>query len=362
MTEKSWGLLLTVVALLCVALAVTVRPFRQTTRSPSGEFNVSNPNTFRVRFRFRLQKKLSIAAREHRFNISGREVVLSPQLPDSDIADSDWLVMSAKGFESEHSAAEFAQKLKAASEISSVAARLGIDTGVNRPTSGFGKIVKDRVRETAGLLLRDNIHGIDVFPDDPAVRIGHVNAVVTVRSPPDPFLADLDELFKLIDNASQRTKDIVLLLNYALMRPEPVAQIVFAISAVEMLGQDEDWSSEQRRLLDELAVVAEQSTIGSDHDRREVAAAILRGTQKLGLRQGVIRLLSSLGLEHLKQKWDELYAERSTLVHGLAPKPDANYGELAHRAVSLCGQVLLTAVAQQMVGANKHVDKFYEMK
>jgi hypothetical protein len=233
---------------------------------------------------------------------------------------------------------------------------------MNQATVGFGKIVKDSVWETAGVLLRNSVHGIDVFPDDPAIRIGHFSATATVRALPDPFLSDLDELFKVIDNASHQARDIVLLLNYALMRPEPVAQIVFAISAVEMLGQNEDWSSEQRRLLDEIAGVAEQSTIGSEHDRREVAAAIRRGTHKLSLRQGVHRLLFSLGLQRLKRKWGQLYAERSTLVHGLAPKPGADYAVLAHRAVSLCGQILLAALAREFAGANKHVDNFYEVK
>ena len=201
-----------------------------------------------------------------------------------------------------------------------------------------------------------------MFPDDPAVRIGHFSAIGTVRASPDPFLVDLNELFKVIDGASQRTRDIALLLNYALMRPEPVAQIVFAISAVEMVGQDEHWSSDQKRLLDEIAATAEKSSIGTDDERREVVSAIRRDIYKRSLRQGVLRLLSSLGLEHLKKQWDELYAARSTLVHGLAPKPGADYGELAYRAVSLCGKILVTAISQEIAGAHKHVDKFYEVK
>jgi hypothetical protein len=62
------------------------------------EFIVRNRNTFRARFRFRLHKQLNIAEKERRLKIAGREVVLSSQLPNSDIADSDWLVMKRKGF------------------------------------------------------------------------------------------------------------------------------------------------------------------------------------------------------------------------------------------------------------------------
>jgi hypothetical protein len=80
---------------------------------------------------------------------------------------------------------------------------------------------------------------------------------------------------------------------------------------------------------------------------------------RLTLRQGVFRLLDRLGLADLKKPWDELYAERSTLVHGLAPQPGADYATLAHRTVSLCGQILLRAAATEIPMADWHVRELY---
>lgn len=330
--------------------------------SHSWEVKVNISEKFRARFRFRLQKKLNIKAKEYRLQIGTSSVILSPQLPDLDICDSDWLVMNTRPFDSEQEARTFARRLKTACEVSSVSARLGIDSGVDVPTSGFGKIVKDRVREQSGILLRDNVHGVDVFPDSPNVRVSHFSATGTVLAAPDPFLADINNYFEVIENASQRTSDIVLLLNYALMKPEPVAQIVFAFSAVEMLGQNEEWSADQRQLLHQLAGSAQNQAVGSRQEREEVADAIRKGMHKLSLRQGVMRLLTSLGLDHLKPIWDDLYGKRSTLVHGLAPKPGADYGELAHKTVSLCGQILVKAIATEVRGADRHVAKLYELK
>jgi hypothetical protein len=318
--------------------------------------------TFRARFRFRMQKPLNISAKRHEVKIGERDVVLSAALPDVDISESSWLVMNAGGFENEREATRFAARLKGACELSSAAARLGVDAGVDMPTSSFGALVVDHVREQSGILLRDNIHGIDVFPDDPNVCFGDCSGTGTVLAGPDPFLSDLDNFHEHVGSASQVTRDIVLLLNYALMRPEPVAQIVFAFSAVEMLGQNEDWSTDQKRLLTELGTWAQQSSLGTVEERHEVAEAIRRGTYKLSLRQGVLRLLSSLGLEHLKRSWDDMYAQRSTLVHGLAPRPGARYEELGNRVVSLCGQILLRAVARDVPGADTHVARFYELQ
>ena len=198
---------------------------------------VNSTEKFRARFRFRLQKKLNIKAKEYQLEVCACNIVLTPQLSEMDICDSEWLVMNTKSFDSEEEARTFARKLKAACEVSSVGARLGIDSGVDLPTSGFGKIVKDRVREQSGILLRDNVHGVDVFPDDPNVRFVHFSATGTVRAGPDPFLSDINSYFGAVENASQRTSDIILLLNYALMRPDPVGGIFFAFSAVEMLGK-----------------------------------------------------------------------------------------------------------------------------
>jgi hypothetical protein len=314
--------------------------------------------TWRARLRFRLQKKLRIDSNEHRLEVAGREVVLSSPTPDMKIADSEWLIMNARGFASEDEARQFGNRLKTALDLSAVAARVGVDTGRNLATSGLGKIVKDALAKE-GAHVRDNIHGLDVFPDHPNTRIFTMTGTGTVHAAAEPFLSDLDELVEAAVTPSQRVADVLLLLNYALMRPEPVAQIVFAVSAVESLGQDEIWSADQKQLLRELAAAAQQSAIGTDAERQEVADAILKSVHRLTLRQGVFRLLDRLALQQLKKRWDDLYAERSTLVHGLAPQPGADYGDLAHRTVSLCGQILLKAVAAEIPQADRHVARMY---
>jgi hypothetical protein len=227
-------------------------------------------------------------------------------------------------------------------------------------TAGLGQLVKENIRDKEGLLVRDNVHGVDVFADDPNVRIIHISASGTVLAGAEPFISNLSTFLDEAVLLSQQAKDVVLLLNYALMRPEPVAQIVFSVSAVEMLGQQEKWSADQTRLLAKLAGDAQNAAIGNEAERAEVAAAISRGTQKVGLRQGVMRLLDTLQLVHLKKEWDKLYSERSTLVHGLAPKPGADYSDLAFRTVSLCGQILLKVLEKEIAAAGAHIDKYYK--
>lgn len=256
----------------------------------------------------------------------------------------------------------FASKLKAAASVASIGTRLGINTGLDLATSGVGRAVADRAREEFGVILRPNVHGVDVFPDDPNVRIAVVEAKGVVSHGPQPFLDDITRLFDAATNASALTRDVILLLNFALMRAEPVAQIVFAISAVEMLGQMEQWTAAQKKLLSDLAATAEKSKELSEIESQEVADAVRRDAHKVSLRQGVIRLLKRLGLSHLKNDWDKIYSGRSTLVHGLAPKPGADYNSLAFETISVCGQILLSFIAQDIPGADTNVDRFYKTR
>jgi len=113
--------------------------------------------------------------------------------------------------------------------------------------------------------------------------------------------------------------------------------------------------------LEKLAIEAESETIGTVYERREVSDAIKRSLHKIGLLQGVMRLLDDLGLSHLKREWKRLYRERSKLVHGLAPKPGADYGGLALETVTLCGQILLKMISKEVTVANSYVDKFYKV-
>jgi hypothetical protein len=179
---------------------------------------------------------------------------------------------------------------------------------------------------------------------------------------PQRFLGGCETLLQRAPmRMAQDTRDVVLLLNYALMRPEPVARIVFAVSAVETLGQREKWTAAQSCLIGELASAARSSAAGSADERAEVADAIERGLHGLSLRQGVRRLLESLELASLKKPWDALYKERSALVHGLAPRPGADYHSLAERTVNSCGCILLKYVAREVPSADAHVDGCYPL-
>jgi hypothetical protein len=318
-------------------------------------------DTYRTRIRFRVAKKLNVADTKYSFKVGGREALLQAPSEETAIQDSEWLLINTRGFADETEARVFGQNLQMSLHLASAVTRLGLDPGQDLATSSLSQHVKQHIAEKNGAKIRDNVHGLDVFVDDPDVKIFSFQATGLVLAGLDPFLLHAAELHGEVECMTQEARDVILLLNFALMRPEPVAQIIFCISAVEMLGQEEQWSAAQKALLKQLASSVQGIAIGSDHERSEVADAIQRALHRISLRQGVFRLLDRLNLSHLRKSWDTIYGERSRLVHGLAPAPGARYDNLAGRTVNLCGQILLTRVAQEIPTIKKYFDTFYPL-
>src|SRR4051812_17744570 len=119
---------------------------------------------FRARYRFRLGKKLNLSTKKHQLTLGIHSAELSPQEADKDIRDTDWLVINARGIRTKKTASHLARRIKGASELAALCARVGIDSGVDRPTAGIGASVREQAR-TQGTEIRDNVHGIDVFRD-----------------------------------------------------------------------------------------------------------------------------------------------------------------------------------------------------
>ncbi len=318
-------------------------------------------DSYRARIRFRVAKKLNVPSSKHPFKVGGWEALLQAPTEETLIQDSDWLIVNIRGFANDDEARVFGRNMQTSLHVASAVTRIGLDPGQDLPTSSLAQHFKQQIAEKTGAKIRDNVHGLDVFVDDPNVTIFALQATGVVRANPDRFLSHAAELHSAVGSMTKEAHDVVLLLNFALMRPEPVAQIIFCISAVEMLGQEEQWSEAQKTLLEQLAHSLQGMATGSEKERGEVADAIRRGAHRISLRQGVFRLLDRLNLTHLRKSWDDIYSERSKLVHGLAPVPGARYEELAGRTVNLCGHILLTRVAQEVPAIKKYVDTFYPL-
>jgi hypothetical protein len=330
----------------------------QSKPSISADDNKEVP-TYNFRLRFKVRGRIALNSRDHTFEVSRHPVTLAAPRGQL-ISDSDWLTMTARRFATPDDANNFAEALKKALEVTSAMIRFGVDSGTDIAHSGMSAWLREEIRQNTGMTYRNDVHGIAVLPDDENTRFVSASASASQLWSHEILLSSIADLHGVSGEQFSRTHDMVLLLNYALMRDDPVSQIVFAISAVEMLGQNEAWSDNQKKLLETLALHTETfNEIGTEDERSEVADAVRKSVHKLSLRQGVLRLLNSLGLSHLKKEWDTVYGLRSELVHGLAPQPGADYRALAGRTMDLCGAILMAAIARHIPMAASKAAIYY---
>jgi hypothetical protein len=303
---------------------------------------MTDPTGYRVRLRVRLAMKLNSADVRRAVNLGGREVTIASQVKGQPLSDTLWIVLGARGFSTEEEANDFGTQLRAITELAGVCSRLGIDIGQDKPTEWM----REEFARSLGLTgpherVQPNIHGLTIMPDDDLNSIPFMQFEATVRADPSQLEGALTEIAAGPRIQPSSSAEGVRLLNLALINPQPLGQLVLAISAVEALGQNEVWTDAQTALLHQIAAQIEADTSGRDVERMEAADALRRGLHRFGLRQGVMRVLARLGLQHLRNEWDRVYGLRSGLFHGTAQLAEHEIAKLANDAITLCGKIIL---------------------
>jgi len=342
----------------------TIREFARRLRLEHDSGAGSNEEVFTgftARLRFRVSKRLEIPEYEQDVEFGPYKATLLAQDKGQPIRESDWLILRVKALGTEEEARKVGEKLKVAVALSSARARLGVDIGNDKPTGSVANFVVEAIRDEFHVEIRPNIHGLDVYSDASPVLVLNINANALVLTNPEPFLSGTWRFFNEEWPVTPRLQEAVILLNAALINPEPLAQVVLAVSAVEMLGQDEEWSPAQKQLLRQLAEAARTSDLTTATEGNEVAAAIQRGMHRIGLRQGVLRVLTRIGMLEAKKEWDYIYGRRSTIVHALDSMDRHELAELAQRAMTLCGRIIFRSLTTDQLAAESWLKEYYPL-
>jgi hypothetical protein len=303
---------------------------------------------FRLRFRILIGKPLTSKEPSLTLTFEGRDVLVKSPVKDQPLSETTWIVLQVTGFPSEEAATEFGERLRVAVEVAAFSVRLGTNTGQDNPTGW----VREEFARSLGMLKEDertrpNVHGILILPDDEKTRFPVFNATGSVTADPASFL---DALKSLAGSAikTDAIRNGLRVLNLALMTPHPLAQLVLAFSAIEALGQNEKWTAAQTELIEKLAAEVE-ATANDNSETQEVANALRRGLHRIGLRQGVLRVLERIGQFALKNEWDRLYGLRSGIFHGTTLLSEAEASQIANDSITLCGKIIIALLANEGV-------------
>lgn len=314
--------------------------------------------------RLRTAGRLDIHEAGCTFDLLGRSVIVSA--PDIAVRfpDAYWLSLRVSGFETESEAIAFGTLLSESCQVSSVLHRLGLDPGIDNPdTPGFFAGGAKQVHD-GHCVLRGVYHGLDVYAETTELKfVRNTSNAVYIPFPAKPFIAGIKRHFELNPKPiliGSKDETVLRLFNEALLQREPTSRTVLLIAIVEMLGQDQVWTPTQRATLKELAEHARASQISSAAEREEVAASIEK-LHRLSLRQGVLRLLRRIGLQHLEKPWDDLYDKRSKLVHANEPNQQSHHAALAERATRICGRILIAALGGSLKPLPEDLETWYPL-
>ena len=311
---------------------------------------------FRLLLQVRLGNALTSEEMSLTIRLAEREVTIRSSKKDQPLSETKWITFGVHSFATEKEARAFGEQLRTNVQIAALCCHLGADAGRDETLGLFN----EEFLRSKGLLaphqrIAPEIHGVLVLPDDDNTLFIRMEAEGRVTSDPTQFLGALSELAAHPPSSESVDTLPVKILNLALMNSDRLAKIVLAFSAIEVLAQGEIWSTEQRNFIEKLAAEIEDKAC--EDGTREVAEA-LRRLSRLGLRQGVKRVLRRNDLDHLESEWDGLYDLRSDLFHGRKRLTKQEVGKLANDVVKLSCKIILALMKRNSIKvpsiANKH--------
>lgn len=308
---------------------------------------------FRLILSFRLSKAFTDDVERFIFQYLGRDVEIKAGKKGQNIKGSYDLVATSLGFASKQDAEHFGESLDQAFTYAAIEAKSGIAIEIKPSSSGWGQHIIEALRSELGVELATAPPGIFVYDNTTPHIFPKISITATVTQSCSTFIDFAQQIEGAGKKLSNEHIHALRLLSASRMATDPIAKLVLSVAAVEYLGQDLEWSKEQKSSLKNIISQAASDIELPPLEKSEIIDAISK-IHRLSLRQGVKRLMNKLGLNELFAEWDELYAPRSEAVHGTRRLDDAELAALAERSADLARTVLYTAVGWPMSSRTSH--------
>jgi hypothetical protein len=243
------------------------------------------------------------------------------------------LVIRGTGFADHDAAYTCGQRLKQALQVVGCDTGYGMNVGRDVASTRVASAVKDMLRSQLGIEHRDNVHGLDAFPEDLPVVRGEVSMRLTTTFPP---LADFPEKLAIefadFRPLTSRLGLALELYNLGLFEPDTKARFLNLITVVEILSEREEMPKPIRSVVQDCIGVVQASSLPSsdvngvtrrldDLKRESVGAAC---------RRVVARVLGKDAAEY----FGKCYVARSELLHaGKTARPEARDVTLLDKVV-----------------------------
>ena len=286
---------------------------------------------FRFRLRFRMAKLIDSKLQETKITATGLSqlATMTSEIKNRPFNEGNWLVIQSRGYLSKKAASDSGQMLKDTLLLAGAEQKTGVDVGIDRATSSLTKFVKDNFAAKSGLLLRDDIFGLDVFEDVEA-KILQGQLKILAPANLEYFLKAIQDLAPLAMFMDDRSRVSAQLINDALFSLTPETRLLILMTSIESLW-DRPRRSESIVALASALSICLHTLSGSADDKEDVAKRVDDIRVQSISRMCKDKITDLLGVDRAKE-FAYLYAVRSGFVHdGKGRAQLHSEGDLAQR-------------------------------
>jgi len=294
---------------------------------------------FAFRLRFRTAK--GFTTDESRFNVQGPGGVLFTiaATPDGNsLRAPGWVSVRHSGYATADEARDIAGKLRCQLLAAGTIKWMGFDFGHDANTAQMSDAFRSEMEQQQGCRIRNNVHGLDVFEEDPvlATKFFSMSATGTVTMRTDAFAQAMASINGESLMFSDRQLVAMELLNDSIFPASTDSQFLTRVSAMEVLCERGRRSADEVAALNSLAITLKELKLG-DEDRDSLRQYILNGKKESISDACRRRIGELLGPEKVKVM-ERIYKARSRLVH--AGEGRGQTGEIAGEALTLATDLL----------------------
>lgn len=249
-------------------------------------------------------------------------------------------------FATHQAAQECGKRLKFALALFAAEQRLGVDVGKDQGSPSVSQAIKKSLAAKQGIQLRDDIHGLDVYAEQPEVRRLSVEAYGSVKYVVENYEAPIKAFYGTQVELGPKQELALDLYNLSHFENIPKTRFLTLVSVVEILAARKKRSPATRALLKDLIKSVRSSTLTLE-DQQKLADGLGNLHQ-----ESINSACKDFVAQHAPMGdalfFAECYKARSELVHdGVTKRSEATD---TTRLDELVSRLLITSLTAAVAG------------
>lgn len=236
-----------------------------------------------------------------------------PRRPIDVPSSPERFLIKGSGFSKEDAARAFGDRLKLVLAVVGCETGMGTDVGRDHATSSWATSIQDAVREQQGRQLRDIVHGLDVFPEDPPITHLEISMTGTSTLSLNNFPEKIAQEATRIKPLPPKQSLALELYNLSHFEPDTKVRFLNLVTIIEVLADRGRKAKGIRDKIDELMRSVRTSELSCEE--KDSLTSGLGNLKRESISAACRRMIAERRGEEAAQHIAACYEARSELLH-----------------------------------------------